>query len=252
MSNFEKSANQNEQFLANIQSSTLEELAARFEGAEAEVAETEKGSGESDVPPPSLEHIEREIERDSQWRLEKEQLEREESSTLSKLTPEQLSAYWEVRYARAFAPYLSEKEFNQFVKGHIPPIAPKSPCFGTRPYITDQEVDAYLKGIYPTEATETAVGDLSFFIWTRGIATYKAVRHRLAEEGYFVEEIDGNACIPRPFPIDLHSEEGLAAFAAGKPLPHPVHLRKEQQKKVAVKVKRSWWRRLFLCGTVAL
>jgi hypothetical protein len=133
-------------------------------------------------------------------------------------------------------------------------LALKEKVWGTLPYITDEDFTRWDRhGELPIEATQKAFGDMEFFIWTRGIDTYKLSRRSAAEKGCFVEEISGgaNPCFLRPFPIDLHSKEGLSAFAAGKPLPHPMYLR-DRQLDAEEKAKRSWFQRLFLCGTVAV
>jgi hypothetical protein len=141
--------------------------------------------------------------------------------------------------------------------------------WGTCPYITDEDLDLILAGKTPKQATWEAIFNMQQTIRNCGIASHLIVRKRLAEKGYYEEELFGYARIPRPFPIDLHSEEGLAAYAAGKPLPHPVYLREKQKqeaaamvkaeeaaaakvKQVVVEVKRSWWRSPWLCGMVAV
>jgi hypothetical protein len=168
--------------------------------------------------------------------------------------------------------WLAQRRAEVEVKEEEVEVKAEDKEWGTRPYITDEDLDKFLEpesGMEGPGATHQAIWDLEFFIRTRGIATYMALRRLQAEKGYFMEEVYGNACSLRPFPIDLHSEEGLAAFAAGKPLPHPVYLREKQQKDqkemtevaevaeaakakpVVVKVKSSWWSRPWLCGMVS-
>ena len=168
----------------------------------------------------------------------------------------------------------------------IPPYVPAAKKWrGLLPYITDKDLALFLRGEKPKQATEMAVFNMEQCIRNCGIATHLNVRKRLAEMGYYAEEVYGYANIPHPFPIDLHSNAGLFAFADGKPLPHPMYLRDRQldaeEKAVAVAgavqirkqeaaavraanaviaettagatagTKRSWWTP-WLCGTVAV
>ena len=148
----------------------------------------------------------------------------------------------------------------------IPPYVPVvrvAKWRGRRPYVTDKDLALFLAGKTPKQATQMAIFNMEQCIRNGGIATHLLVRKTLAEKGYYPEEVYGYANILHPFPIDLHSDEGLFAFAAGKPLPHPVYLRKlavEAEVKAApapatavkeTKAKRSWWTP-WVCGMVAV
>jgi hypothetical protein len=182
------------------------------------------------------------------WRLDREA---EEAAEAAKAAKAKAEAAAEAEAEAAEEAHGQEDQRRQTALER----ALEEKVWGTLPYITDADFARYLDGQLPIEATERAFGDMEFFIWTRGIATYKLNRQSSAKKGCFVEEISGghNPCFLRPFPIDLHSKEGLAAFAAGKPLPHPSYnFQEEEQAAMKIEAKRSWWSRLFLCGTVAV
>jgi hypothetical protein len=114
----------------------------------------------------------------------------------------------------------------------IPPYVPSAPVVkkwrGLLPYINDADLALFLAGERPKQATSMAIFNMEQCVRNCGIATYMSVRKTCAAKGYFEEELFGYARIPHPFPIDLHSDEGLFAFAAGAPLPHPMYLRDRQ------------------------
>jgi len=237
-----------EKFLLDLRPPTFAELAARYETkavAEEDVEEEEKQAVEE----------EEEKEETETWLCHMREARLVDSEKFAELllALQKGMARKEIA-ARVFAPAApaavlgaeEERKKNAAVAAALARAWEriKAKVWGTLPYITDADFARYLDGQLPIEATERAFGDMEFFIWTRGLATYKLDRQSSAEKGCFVEELSGgaNPCFLRPFPIDLHSEEGRAAFAAGKPLPHPS----------AVKANRSWWSRFFLCGTVAV
>lgn len=140
------------------------------------------------------------------------------------------SAKWFYALNEPIPPYMDWDGLTAEAKVMTEEAKANAKVWGTLPYINDEDFAAFLKGEEMTHATQRAFGDMDFVIRCSGLATYIAVRKACATKGYYQEELygDGHANIPRAIPIDLHSEEGLAAFAAGKPLPHPLYTQKKE------------------------